>query len=78
VVRKEELHFDRDMINGRAVLKNEISYNPKRFNPMVAEYGGVKSAHRPPAPGAANCGGFTQLYGLRRLDMSVEAHALLP
>src|SRR4051794_39866854 len=72
-----ERAFHRDMINGAAVLKSEIGYNPIRFNQMVAEYGGVEAARRL-LQGADGSEGFTALWEARRLDKSVEAYVLLP
>lgn len=67
------------MVNGAAILKKQINYNPKRFNQMVAEHGGVEAAKRllNGSPFETS-DGFTTLYEAKRLEMSAEAHALLP
>jgi hypothetical protein len=44
---------------------------------MVAEFGGVDAAHAL-LSGPTASDGFTQLWEMDRLDMSVEANVLLP
>ena len=78
MVSEAELHFHEDMIHGGEILKREINYNPTRFNQMVAEYGGVEAARRLLAPSSNTSDGFVTLYENSRLNMSVEAWALLP
>jgi len=73
-----EIHFHEEMLHGVEILKREINYNPTRFIQMVAEYGGVDAAHRLLAPGSNTSDGFVTLYEHNRLNMSVEAWALLP
>lgn len=64
-------------IVGSDRLQREIDYNPTRFRQMVADYGGVGAARRLlRGPDASD--GFTTLWEARRLDLSVEAHVLLP
>lgn len=65
------------MIAGSDRLQREINYNPTRFRQMVADHGGVgASQHLLHGPDASD--GFTTLWEANRLDLSVEAHVLLP
>jgi hypothetical protein len=69
--------FTRLMIAGSDRLQREINYNPARFRQMVAEHGGVGAAqHLLQGPDASD--GFTTLWEAGRLELSVEAHVLLP
>lgn|SRR5487761_1108867 len=74
---RAENEFHREMVDGAARLKREIGYNPTRFNQMVAENGGPHAA-RQLLNGRDASDGFTTLWDAQRLDMSVEAVALLP
>lgn len=72
-----ERYFHRDMVRGVKRLKREISYPANRFMQLVGEYGGAGAArHLLNGPDASD--GFTTLWERGRLDMSVEAHVLLP
>jgi hypothetical protein len=72
-----ERAFDRDIVEAAKRLKSEINYNPTRFMQMVGELGGVAAASRLlEADNGAD--GFSTLWAARRLDLSVEAFALLP
>jgi hypothetical protein len=74
---RAEREFHREMHVGAETLKREIGYNPTRFNQMVAELGGPEAArHLLRMPDASD--GFTTLWLNHRLEMSVEAFALLP
>jgi hypothetical protein len=65
------------MIAGSDRLQREINYNPTRFRQMVADHGGVGAAqHLLNGPDASD--GFTTLWEANRLELSVEAHVLLP
>jgi hypothetical protein len=65
------------MRDGASTLKSEIGYNPTRFMQMVGEHGGLEAARRLlTGPDASD--GFTILWKHHRLNMSVEAFALLP
>jgi hypothetical protein len=75
--KDSERQFHRDMLAGAERLKREIGYNPTRFIKMVAEGGGVNAA-RQLLGGRDASDGFTTLWEHGRLDMSVEAFALLP
>lgn len=70
--------FHAAMLRGADQLKREIGYNPHRFQQMIADLGGVGAAKCLLAPGADTSDGFTTLWEAGRLDMSVEAFALLP
>jgi len=72
-----EREFHREMVTGADRLKREIGYNPTRFNQMVAEHGGAE-ATRQLLRGRDASDGFTTLWEAGRLEMSVEAAALLP
>jgi hypothetical protein len=57
--------------------KQELGYNATRFLQMVSEQGGLATARRllwsdQPSDG------FTTLWLHRRLDLTVEAHVLMP
>jgi hypothetical protein len=77
VASRAEQEFNRETVAGAARLKREIGYNPTRFNRMVSDYGGVGAARRL-LTGRDASDGFTTLWEHRRLEMSVEAIALLP
>lgn len=72
-----ERQFHRDMVLGADRLKREIGYNATRFIQMVAEHGGAEAA-RQLLTGRDASDGFTTLWEHGRLEMSVEAHVLLP
>ena len=74
---RAEQEFHREMLAGSERLKKEIGYNPTRFNQMVAENGGPEAV-RQLLTGRDASDGFTMLWEHRRLEMSVEAAALLP
>lgn len=65
------------MIDGSDRLQREIGYNPTRFRQMVAEHGGLGAA-RLLLDGPDASDGFTTLWEAQHLDLSVEAHVLLP
>lgn len=69
--------FHREMVQGAETLKREIGYNPTRFNQMVGDLGGPEAA-RQLLKGRDASDGFTTLWEAGRLEMSVEACALLP
>jgi len=71
-----EDEFHDAMVRGPQQLR-ALGYNPTRFIQMVAEFGGVGAAHAL-LSGPASSDGFTQLWEMGRLDMSVEANVLLP
>jgi hypothetical protein len=77
VTSRAEREFHREAVDGADRLKREIGYNPTRFNQMVSELGGPEAA-RQLLKGRDASDGFTTLWEAGRLDMSVEAAALLP
>lgn len=74
---RAEQEFHREIVQGADRLKREIGYNPARFNQMVGERGGPETA-RQLLSGRDASDGFTTLWEANRLEMSVEAVALLP
>lgn len=72
-----EKAFHREVLDGMVRLKREIGYNPVRFNQMVAELGAPEAA-RLLLGGRDASDGFTTLWEAGRLEMSVEAAAILP
>lgn len=75
--REATAEFTRLMVDGIDRLQREIVYNPTRFRQMVGEHGGVGAAQRLlRGPDASD--GFTTLWEAHRLELSVEAHVLLP
>ncbi|MCU1359711.1 MAG: hypothetical protein JWN99_1000 [Ilumatobacteraceae bacterium] len=56
--------------------KTEVGYNATRFIQMVAEYGGVETAHRLMIDSAPS-DGFTTLVLAIRSDLTVEHHVAL-
>jgi hypothetical protein len=77
VTSEAERQFHRDIMLGAERLKREISYYATRFMKMVGELGGAEAA-RQLLRGRDASDGFTILWELGRLEMSVEAFALLP
>jgi hypothetical protein len=71
-----ERQFDAAMRNifDEAAL---LGYRPTEFLRMVVEHGGVETAHRLLASDKVQ-DGFARLFLLRRLDLTVEHHVLLP
>jgi hypothetical protein len=63
--------FDRDM-EGIHVGAKAIGYNATRFLMMLREHGGLDTAHRL-LRGSDISYGFTELWLLGRLDLTVEA-----
>jgi hypothetical protein len=72
-----EGHYWDELRLGTQRLKAEINYNPRGFNRMVGEYGPREASRRLiQADGVSD--GFTTLWQAERLEMTVEALALLP
>jgi hypothetical protein len=72
-----EKRFYGEILAGMDRLKREIGYLAPRFRQMVAQYGGVQAAKQL-LRGRDASDGFTTLWEHHRLEMSVEATALLP
>jgi hypothetical protein len=77
VTTEAERRFHADMVAGAERLQKEIGYNATRFMQMVGNLGGVKAA-RQLLRGQDASDGFTTLWEHQRLELSVEAFALLP
>ena len=69
--------FTSDCWVASALLKKKINYTPTRFNQMLAEHGGVETARRL-IHSEVPSQGFGVLWEHQRLDLSVEAIAILP
>ena len=77
MMERANVEFHQDMVRGAQALQSQIGYNPSRFLQMVAEHGGVEASKRLlTGPDASD--GFTVLWEHSRLEMSLEAFALLP
>lgn len=72
-----EQHLLQEFTDGAETLKREVGYNPTYFLGMVAEHGPAEASRRLIRSKDAS-DGFTRLWEARRLDMTVEAIALLP
>lgn len=68
--------FDRDMEN-IYVQANAIGYHATDFLRMLREHGGLDTAHRLLSSATISYG-FTQLWLMGRLDLTVEALVLRP
>jgi hypothetical protein len=76
-VNETERTFHRAMIAIYETAKREFGYNATRFLQMLGEQGGLATARQllwkdQPSDG------FTTLWSHGRLDLTVEAHVLLP
>ena len=72
-----DLHFHQEMLNIYRSAKIECGYNATRFLQMVANDGGLTTAHKllaTPQPSD----GFVTLWQNQRLDLTVEALILKP
>jgi len=69
----EELkaQFNRDMNGLYSRTISETKFNPHYFGEMLKEFGGLGTAQRLLSRPAAS--GFTKLWELKRLDLTVEA-----
>lgn len=72
-----EKQFEQDMIASYTTAKKECGYNATRFLQAVTQKGGVAAA-RQLISKSGGTDGFTALWEHGRLDLSVEAHVLLP
>ncbi|MBT0651541.1 hypothetical protein [Geomobilimonas luticola] len=75
----EELErvFHKAMINVFERARDECNFKPTYFLKMVTEHGGLEAAKRLIASSKPS-DGFTKLWELKRLDISVEAVVLSP
>jgi hypothetical protein len=72
-----ENQFHREMVNTYEQARRDLHYTATYFIQMVAEVGGVQAAHKLLATPDTSSG-FAVLWKEHRLDLSVEALALLP
>jgi len=72
-----ELEFHKEMLAIYRKAKEECGYNATRFLQMVSNDGGIKTAHRLIATDKPS-DGFTELWGYKRLDLTVENLVLHP
>ncbi len=75
-MRDIESAFHQEMLNIYDEA-TQAGYHPTSFRRMVNEHGGVEAAHRLLAPENVT-EGFTRLWELGRLDLTVEALILKP
>ena len=69
--------FTSDCWIASALLKKKLNYSATRFNQMLGDHGSVETARRLINSGAPSQG-FEVLWEHHRLDLSVEAIAILP
>ncbi len=72
-----EQHLWDELRAGMQQLKQEIGYNPREFKAMIGEHGPAEACRqliKSPSPST----GFAKLWEHGKLDMSVEAVAVLP
>lgn len=72
-----EKKFNSDMKNIYWDAKRELNYTVSRFIQLVTEKGGLMAAKQLITKEGGTYG-FTILYEMGRLDLSVEAHVLKP
>lgn len=77
MVNELEKKFEKDMINIYWEAKRELNYTAARFMQLVLEKGGLRAAKQLITKDKGTSG-FTTLYDMGRLDLSVEAHVLKP
>ncbi len=73
--RRLEMRFHEAMVNVYRNAKSEAGYVASRFLQMVAEQGGLATAKQLINAETVS-DGYTRLWELGRLDLSVEAQAL--
>jgi len=71
-----KMRFHNDMVNIYTAAK-ELGYTPSRFIQSVSEKGGYQAAKDLVYKNEPS-DGFTSLWELKRLDLSVEAYVLKP
>ncbi|MCG2719880.1 MAG: hypothetical protein L6266_04075 [Nanoarchaeota archaeon] len=71
-MEKLELQFNRDMWGIYSNTITETKYNPGYFRKMLDDFGGLGTAKKLLAKDDTSSG-FTELYELDRLDLTVEA-----
>ena len=73
---RAEIEFHNEVVRGAKALKSD-GYNPVRFMHMVYDIGAPDAA-RQLIGASGTSDGFTTLYEMQLLHMSIEAMALLP
>lgn len=76
-MERAEQHSLQEFMEGSQTLKREIGYNPSYFLEMVAEHGPAETSRRL-IHSKEPSEGFGRLWEAGRLNMTVEALALLP
>jgi hypothetical protein len=71
-MNKLELQFNRDMWGLYSNTINETKYNPGYFRKMLEDIGGLETAKKL-LTANTTAQGFTKLWELDRLDLTVEA-----
>lgn len=72
-----EREFNKDMIDIYKTAKKDIGYNATRFLQLVSNKGGLVAAKQLIST-EHGTSGFTTLFENQRLDLSVEAHVIIP
>ena len=75
-MRRIETEFEKSM-HDLCREARSIGYNPVRFQQMLAEHGALSTAHQLLASKVIH-DGFTRLWQLNRLDISLECVVLNP
>ena len=70
-----ETKYQNELLNRVAIMKKELKYNPTRYVQLISTHGAVK-ATKMLLTKNENSYGFTELWGLKRLDLSCEATML--
>jgi hypothetical protein len=71
------VHFEADCWKSSRLLKQQIDYNPSRYNQMLAKFGAVETARRL-IWSSLPSDGFTTLWEYQKLALSTEALVVLP
>ena len=79
IVNEDELakNFQQALLDAYNTAKDEYKYNATYFLRMIYEHGGVETA-KILINKKESTDGFTKMWELRRLDLTVEANALRP
>ena len=70
-----EKRFNKDIINIYWEAKRELNYTATRFMQLISEIGCLRAAKQLITKDGGTSG-FTTLYEMGRIDLSVEAHVL--
>ena len=72
-----EQEWHKAMLDIYRMAKKDCQYNATRFLEMITDLGGLEAARRLINANTPS-DGFTALWEHKRLDLTVEAHALMP